>query len=168
MAVIAGVLAAVIMLRANGFPTPNGEYEIASSGAFPDIAIEDVDGTTYSISALRGKPTLVWFSDSTCPDVDGVGRVARLDEETGGDALQILVVMIDQRAPGPLLAAWRDAFGRPDWMIAPDREGVVSAAAGVRRPETKFLLDERTMIVDQTGSLVDDAYLNLLRQRAHA
>jgi hypothetical protein len=110
----------------------------------------------------------VWFAVSSCPDVDGLHRIAALDEETGGQALQIVMVFLDQRSPSAMLAAWRDAFGRPDWLIAPDEDGAVSAAAGVRMPETKMLLDAHATIVDQTSSLVDDTYLGLLRQQAHA
>ena len=38
------------------------------------------------------------------------------------------MVFLDQRSPSSMLAAWRDAFGRPDWRIAPDRDGAVSTA----------------------------------------
>jgi Redoxin len=165
--VVAAVAAAVIVLRGNGFPA-NGESGAAKGTAFPDVTLADADGVTISTSSLRGKPTLVWFAVSSCPDVEGLHRVARLDEETGGHALQIVMVFLDQRAPSSMLAAWRNAFARPDGLIAPDRDGAVSTAAGVRMPETKMLLDEHTTIVDQTSSLVDDTYLSRLRQQAHA
>jgi hypothetical protein len=164
---VAGVVAAVIVLRGNGF-SANGEPGAAKGTAFPDFTVQDADGVTISRSALTGKPTLVWFAVSSCPDVDGLHRIARLDEETGGHALRILMVFLDQRSPSAMLAAWRDAFGRPDWLIAPDRDGAVSAAAGVRMPETKILLDAHATIVDQTSSLADDTYLGLLRQQAYA
>lgn len=164
---VAAVVAAVIVLRGNGFPA-SGEPGVAKGTAFPDVTVADADGETISTSSLTGKPTLVWFSDSSCPDVDGVRRIAGLDEETGGHDVQIFMVFLDQRSPSSMLADWRDAFGRPDWLIAPDRDGAVSAAAGVRMPETKILLDEHATIIDQTSRLVDDAYLSLLRQQADA
>ncbi len=165
--VVATAVTAVIVLRGNGFPAANGEPGVASGAAFPDVTIEDADGATISTASLTGKPSLVWFSDSSCPDVNGLRRVAGFDDETGGHALRVVMVLLDQRAPSSRLAGWRAAFGRPDWLITPDRDGAVSAAAGVRMPETKFLLDEHATIIDTTTSLVDDAYLNLLRQRAH-
>jgi hypothetical protein len=165
--VVAAVVAVVIVLRGNGFPAA-GDPAVAKGTAFPTVAVVDADGVTISTSSLTGKPTLVWFAVSSCPDVDGLHRIAGLDEETGGHALQILMVFLDQRWPSSTLAAWRGAFGRPDWLIAPDRDGAVSAAAGVRMPETRILLDEHATIVDETRSPVDDAYLRLLRQRARA
>jgi len=167
MIAVAAVVAALIVVRGNGFPT-NGEPGAAKGTAFPDLSVTDADGATTSTSSLTGKPTLVWFAVSSCPDVDGLRRIAALDEESGGRALRILIVFLDQRSGRSTLDAWRDAFGRPEWLIAPDRDGAVSAAAGVRMPETKFLLDEHAMIVDQTSSLVDDTYLSLLRNQAHA
>ena len=165
--VVAVAVAAVMVLRDNGSPAANGQPAVAHGGSFPDVTVEDADGVTITTSSLTGKPTLVWFSDSTCPDVDGLHRVASLDDETGGQGLQILMVFLDQRVSSSTLGAWRGAFGRPDWLIAADRDGALSAAARVRMPETKILLDERATIVDQTTRLVDDAYLSLLRQRAH-
>lgn len=164
--VAAAVVAAVIVLRGNGF-SANGEPEVAKATAYPDVTVEDADGATISTSSLTGRPTLVWFAVSSCPDVDGLHRIVRLDEETGGHTLRILMVFLDQRSPSSMLAAWRHTFGRPDWLIAPDRDGAVSAAAGVRMPETKILLDEHATIVDQTSRLVDDAYLRLLHDQAH-
>jgi cytochrome oxidase Cu insertion factor (SCO1/SenC/PrrC family) len=55
---VAAVVAAVIVVRGNGFPA-NGQPGAAKGTAFPDVTVQDADGVTISTSALTGKPTLV-------------------------------------------------------------------------------------------------------------
>jgi hypothetical protein len=133
--------------------------------AFPDFTLTGADGTPITRATLAGKKTLIWFTDSSCPDPDGLTRTAALDDELGGQAFTVLAVLVNLRAPSPTQREWRDAFGRPDWLIAPDERGALSTKVGGRALETKFLLDEHGTVLNVTTDLVTDDYLTALREQ---
>jgi AhpC/TSA family protein len=140
-----------------------------SSGAvgsvFPEFTLTGADGTPITRATLAGKKALIWFTDSSCPDPDGLARTAELDDELGGQTFTVLGVLVNLREPSPAEREWRDAFGRPDWLVGPDERGELSSKVGLRTVETKYLLDEHGTVLNVTTSLVTDGYLTTLREQ---
>lgn len=140
--------------------------QAAVGKAFPDFTLTGVDGKKITKASLAGKKTLIWFTDSSCPDADGVQQTAQLDDKLGGQAFHVMAVLVNLRESSPELGEWRDAFGRPDWLVAPDSRGDLTTKVHLQALETKFLLDEHGTVVDVRADLVTPDYLNLLRQQA--
>jgi hypothetical protein len=86
----------------------------------------------------------------------------------GSKAVTVVVVLVDLQEPQPWLGEWRDGFGRPDWKVAPDEPGGLSAIAHDPALETKMLLDEHGSVIDTTTRLVDQDYLDILREHVTA
>lgn len=164
--VVAVFAVLVLALREDTAGTAAGGAPSGAVGTvFPDFTLTGVDGTPITRATLTGKKTLIWFTDSSCPDPDGLTRTAGLDDALGGQAFTVLAVLVNLRTPSPAQRQWRDAFGRPDWLVGADENGQLSSKVGLRALETKFLLDEHGTVLNVTTSLVTDGYLTALRRQ---
>jgi protein SCO1/2 len=83
----------------------------------PEVALVDTRGEPFALAALAGRPTLVFFGFTHCPDVcpltlDVIARaVARLREEAPGLVPQVLFVSVDPARDSPeRIGAWLGAF----------------------------------------------------------
>jgi len=141
--------------------------EIRVGEPFPAFSVTDVDGRVVTGDSLRGKPTIIWFTTSYCiPCQQGAIPVARLDDRLGGDAFNVLVMFVDPSEGPAALTSWRERFGRPDWIVALDRNDTFARAVHLRALDTKLLLDARGDLQDVNLYPVDPAYLALLQQAA--
>lgn len=132
---------------------------------FPPFAVTDVDGRVVTSDALRGAPAILWFTTSYCvPCQVGAREVAALDDRLGGDAFQVVVLFVDPAEGPAALTGWRERFGRPDWIVALDRDGAFARAVDLRALDTKLLLDARGTLRDVDLYPVDGGYLELLRR----
>ncbi|TCO59284.1 hypothetical protein EV192_104125 [Actinocrispum wychmicini] len=131
---------------------------------FPEFTLTGADGTSITKASLAGKKSLIWFTRSTCPDSVGMQLIAGLDDKLGGKAFTVVVVLVDVDEPSPWLVGWRDGFGRPDWKVAPNKPGDLSAKVNSPSLETKVLLDEQGNVIDTTTWLVDADYVDSLRE----
>jgi thiol-disulfide isomerase/thioredoxin len=149
-----------------------GPHVIIDRGAikvgkpFPEFSVTDVDGRLVTKDSLGGKPTIIWFTTSYCiPCQVGARAVARLDDQLGG-AFNVLVMFVDPSEGRAALTSWRERFGRPDWIVALDRNDTFARAVHLRALDTKFLLDAQGDLQDVNLYPVDPAYLALLQQAA--
>lgn len=142
-----------------------GDVTTAEEGnAFPIFSLIEADGRTVTNQSLGGKPSIVWFTTSYCiPCQQGAALVAKLDDELGGDAFDVLVVFVDPGEPMSALTNWRDRFANDDWMVALD-DGTLSEKVGLRYLDSKFLLDASGTIRNIDVVQADDNYLDLLRE----
>lgn len=139
-----------------------GRIEVGK--VFPGFSVTDVDGRVVTRDSLAGTPTIIWFTTSYClPCQAGAVQVARLDDQLGGSALNVLVMFVDPGEGAQALTSWRDRFGNPDWMVALDRDGTLANAVGLRFLDTKLLLGPDGSLRDVNTAPVDPAYLTLLR-----
>ncbi|MDQ3767398.1 MAG: TlpA family protein disulfide reductase, partial [Actinomycetota bacterium] len=136
-----------------------GEVTAVEEGnPFPTFSLTEADGRTLTNDSLEGKPSIVWFTTSYCiPCQQGAALVAKLDDELGGDAFDVLVVFVDPGEPTSALTDWRDRFANDDWMVALD-DGTLSQKVGLRYLDSKFQLDAGGTIRNVDVVQADDNY----------
>lgn len=137
---------------------------------FAGFSVTDADGRVLATrGSLGGRPTIIWFTTSYClPCQVGAEQVARLDDELGGYAFNVLVVFVDPSEPPSVLESWRSQFGRPDWIVSLDRGTTFAQAVGVLALDTKLLLGAGGVLEDVDAYPVDDTYLALLRRNVQS
>lgn len=132
---------------------------------FSDFEVTEVGGRTLTGDSLQGKPAIVWFTTSYCvPCQVGARDAAKLDDELGGKAFDVLVIFVDLAETPADLSNWRKEFARPDWMVALDGDLDLSRKVGLRSLDSKFLLDREGLIQNIDFAQVNDRYLSILRQ----
>ncbi len=103
--VSAALVAVVIAGPGAGAPTPSGSTVLApvlrpsddpSVHPAPDLELTDQDGRPFSLASLRGRPVLVFFGYTHCPDVCPA-TVGTLNHvlATVGDGPRVVFVTVD-------------------------------------------------------------------------
>ncbi|MER3439365.1 MAG: hypothetical protein C4346_18220 [Chloroflexota bacterium] len=87
--------------------------------------------------------------------------MAKLDDELGGQAFQVLVIFVDPQDPPSALRAWRDQFGRSDWLMAFDTN--LARTVQLRALDTKYLLDDKGVLQNVDVKVADDGSLRVIR-----
>jgi thiol-disulfide isomerase/thioredoxin len=166
-------LGAFLLGRSAATEGPSGEGTTQGAPAvgkrFPDFSLSEVDGRRLTVSSLTGKPSIVWFTTSYCvPCQVGAREVARLDDELGGDAFDVLVVFVDPQEPPSALRSWRERYANEDWLVALDEDGALATAVRLVALDTKYLLDGGGTVRDVNYAVADDDYLRLIRKEIRA
>ena len=142
--------------------------KIKMGDIFPDFKVIEVGGREITRDSMKGKPAIVWFTTSWCvPCQIGARDVAKVDNELGGKAFDVLVVFVDPRESKNDLINWRKRFANEDWMVAFDNETtLLSQKVNLKYLDSKFLLDKNGAIQNIDFAIVDEAYLNTIRRAA--
>jgi thiol-disulfide isomerase/thioredoxin len=118
-------LAAVALLVVGGMAllllgNPRTAPETTSQPA-PNFVLSDIDGNRLELSALRGKPVLLYFSASWClPCRADTRQLAQLYEQYR-DRFQVVWISFDQFADSNQdLREHRRLYGHPDFRYALD------------------------------------------------
>lgn len=147
--------------------TVGGSARVEEGGRFPDFQLTEAGGESLTLGSLAGQSAIVWFTTSYCvPCQVGALDVRELDDELGGEAFDVLVVFVDAGEPMSAMTGWRDEFGNDDWMVALDEKGDLAEAVKLQFLDSKFLLDPEGVITDIDLEIVDDDYLDLVRNAA--
>lgn len=161
-----GRIRAFISANINQSPEPLASFEepaVRAGAPFPDFGVTDVDGRTVAGGSLRGKPAILWWTTTYCvPCQVGAREVARLDDELGGDAFEVLVLFVDPAETPDQLRGWREQFAGDDWMLALDT--ALAERVELRFLDTKILLDRQGTIQDIDVNIADQDYLGLVRR----
>ena len=90
----------------------------------PDFTLADIDGNTFSLSELRGRPVILYFSAAWClPCAPETQELAK--RKARYSAVEVVWISVDPRSDSPeALRAHRRRYGRDDFIYALDTEGI--------------------------------------------
>lgn len=158
-AVIGGAVVAVIIIaildvslsQTSGGPsltTASGNeaaqgLEVGNSAL--DFSLIDPEKGSVTKQTFEGKPALIFFTTTWCtPCQIGAENLARFDDETGGNAFNVLIVFVDPRENDPQYLDWREKYGRSDWYVAESEQMPLDYK--VRYLDTKYVFDSNGII----------------------
>ncbi len=97
--VIVAALAKGILASPMGTPTGPSPFAYGDVKPAPALALIDQDGKAFDLASLRGKPVLVFFGYTHCPDVcpATTGRLNEVLAKSGGTADVIFVTVDPER-----------------------------------------------------------------------
>jgi peroxiredoxin len=127
--------------RSSGVPVGTDVSEQA-----PDFTLIDIDGARFSLSDLRGRPVVLYFSASWClPCAPETQELAQRKARYGN--LEIVWVSVDPNTDSPeALRAHRRKYAREDFIYALDTIGLARQYRVVSLGDL-YLLDAQGRIV---------------------
>ena len=156
----AGGVLVVLLLVALGWFVLRGQTPIqapvdVASGAgppAPDFTVPTLQGDTFTLSAQRGKPVILFamaYWCGTCvPEAQALAQLHR----RYGDRVRIVALDVDPSSTPETLQQFRKWVGEPDYVWAFDRDNRVVQAYQIRSLDT-------TIIINQAGEIIyTDAY----------
>lgn len=114
----------------------------------PDFQLTDVFGRRVNRSSLVAeRPGLLFFTTTYClPCVEGLGALARFQNDAGADRFNVLVAFVDPREQPGALQAYQQENGLPrTWFYALDTDEMVGKYH-LRALDTKYVLDRAGVI----------------------
>jgi hypothetical protein len=94
----------------------------------------------------------------------GAKRVAKLDDELGGNVFDVLVVFVDPRENNNDLKKWKEQFGNSDWIVAFDNTvDPLSQKINLKYLDTKYLLDKNGSVQNIDLRTADEKYLETIK-----
>jgi len=155
-----GSVLVVLLLGVGGWfllrgQTPTQAPADAAPGAgppAPDFTVPTLQGDTFTLSAQRGKPVVLFamaYWCGTCvPEAQALAQLHR----RYGDRVRIVALDVDPSSTPETLQQFRKWVGEPDYVWAFDRDNRVVQAYQIRSLDT-------TIIINQAGEIVyTDAY----------
>lgn len=112
----------------------------------PDFSLTDIDGNQITLSDLRGRPVVLYFSASWClPCAPETQELAQRQARYG--ALEVVWISVDPSTDSPeALRAHRRKYGRDDFRYALDTAGVAQLYRVVSLGDL-YLVDAQGRIV---------------------
>lgn len=111
----------------------------------PDFSLTDPEKGAITKQTFAGKPVLIFFTTSWCtPCQIGAENLARFDDETGGNAFNVLIVFVDPRETEQQYLDWKAKYGRSDWYVAESEQ--MPQEYKVRYLDTKYVFDNNGII----------------------
>jgi protein SCO1/2 len=165
-AVVALVAVVVLGLAALWIVTsPDKPRAALIGGAF---ALEDGDGKTISDQTLRGRPFLVYFGYTHCPDVcpTELARISDILTKMGDRAIPALFITVDpQRDTPKIMQDYVSSFdsriiglsGGPQAIEAAEKAFRVYARKGQAQADGGYSMDHSSVIylMDKSGAFVE-------------
>jgi protein SCO1 len=165
-AVVALVAVVVLGLAALWIVTsPDNPRAALIGGAF---ALEDGDGKTISDQTLRGRPFLVYFGYTHCPDVcpTELARISDILTKMGDKAIPALFITVDpQRDTPKIMQDYVSSFdsriiglsGGPQAIEAAEKAFRVYARKGQAQADGGYSMDHSSVIylMDKSGAFVE-------------
>jgi protein SCO1/2 len=126
-----------------------------------DFRLTDEAGRPFTTAQLRGRPSLLFFGFTHCPDVcpTTLVKLAQLKRAAGLPGLQVVFVSIDpQRDTPPVLSAYVHAFDPQFVGVTGDPQSIARVAAqfGVAVSRVELPGGDYTMDHSAAVFLVDD------------
>lgn len=146
---------ALLLLRRPEPPAPAQEYAAAIGGPF---AMSAPDGKTVTDKDLRGRPYVLFFGFTRCPDVcpTTLARLAKLRRDLGkdGDKFRIVFVSVDPDADKPAdVGRYIALFGTPIVGLTGTPEQVAAIAKAYRIYYAKVPQEGGNYTVDHSATV---------------
>src|SRR5580658_1318355 len=161
-------LAAVVVLGLAALwivSSPEKPRAALIGGAF---ALEDGDGKTVSDQTLRGRPFLVYFGYTHCPDVcpTELARISDILTRMGDKAIPALFITVDPERDTPkVMQDYVSSFdsriiglsGGPQAIEAAEKAFRVYARKGQAQADGDYSMDHSSVIylMDKSGAFVE-------------
>lgn len=156
------ILAAVVLLTVFAFyQTSSASKEELPKVGFkaPKFALKGLDGKTYSLDNLDGKPVVVNFWASWCgPCKLEAPELVKLAKKYNG-SLQVYAVNLTSSDTLENAKAFAAAYGF-NFPVILDEMGTVSERYAVQVIPTTYFVDKNGIIVDKVLGLLDPVELD--------
>ncbi len=111
----------------------------------PSFSLTDPENGSITKQTFVGKPVLIFFTTTWCtPCQIGAQNIAKLDDETGGNAFNVLIVFVDPRETDEQYLQWKQNYGRDDWYVAESEQ--MPHEYHVRYLDTKYVFDSNGIV----------------------
>ena len=174
MVALAALVFAFLFWRSSSLGAPgirsttNAEAGITGFTLGGPFSLTDAEGKRFSSSTLAGKPYVLFFGFTHCPDVcpTTLARLARLRSQAGLETLRIVFISVDpQRDTPAALRAYAALFDTPSIMLTGTSDEIAKVAKQyavyVAKVPSKDAPDGYTMdhsaaalLFDKAGSFV--------------
>jgi protein SCO1 len=132
------------------------------------FALQDGEGKTISDQTLRGRPFLVYFGYTHCPDVcpAELARISDILTQMGDKSIPALFITVDpQRDTPKTMADYVSSFnariiglsGSPQAIEAAEKAYRVFARKGPSQPDGDYSMDHSSIVylMDKRGAFVE-------------
>ncbi len=131
-----------------GFPPSDTKLvNPVSDSSAPDFTVPTINGGTFTLSANRGKPVVMFVMAYWCPtcfrEAEGLAKLHKKYK----DRVTIIALDVDPSSTPQSLALFKSQVGNPDYIWAFDKGGNVARSYKIKALET-------TIIFDQSGKVV--------------
>jgi protein SCO1 len=165
-AVAAALVVVVLGFAAFMLTSPSNRPRAALiGGAF---ALKDGDGKTVSDQTLRGRPFLVYFGYTHCPDVcpTELAKISDILGKMGNKPVPALFITVDPERDTPkvmqdYVSSFNPAIiglsGSPQAVEATEKTFRVFARKGEKQPDGDYSMDHSSVVylIDKNGAFVE-------------
>ena len=165
IAVAAVVVALAVVMALRMANAPGTARASLIGGPF---ALQDGDGKTISDQTLRGRPFLVYFGYTHCPDVcpTELARISDVLTEMGSQSIPALFITVDPERDTPkVMQDYVSGFnsriiglsGSPEAVAAAEKAYRVFARKGQALADGDYSMDHSSIVylMDKTGAFLE-------------
>jgi protein SCO1 len=165
-AVIAALIVVAVGFAAFILTSPSDRPRAALIGG--PFALQDGDGKTISDQTLKGRPFLVYFGYTHCPDVcpTELAHVSDILSKMGDKAIPALFITVDpERDPPKVMQDYVSSFnpaiiglsGSPQAVEAAEKAFRVFARKGEKQADGDYSMDHSSIVylMDKNGAFVE-------------
>src|SRR5262245_35076248 len=147
------VLCVSIVLLVSGRTPVQGVVQAAAIGG--PFSLTDQDGRTVTDQDLRGKPFLVFFGFTHCPDLcpTAMFEISEILKRLGrdGDRLRVVFITVDPERDTPAaLKTYLSSFDPRIMALTGDLDAIAAVAKSYRAAYRKVPLDQGSYTMDHT------------------
>jgi protein SCO1/2 len=165
---IAAILVAVALVGLAAFVLTSPSERPRGALIGGAFALEDGAGKTVSDQTLRGKPFLVYFGYTHCPDVcpTELARISDILGKMGDKSIPALFITVDPERDTPkvmqdYVSSFNPAMiglsGSPQAVEATEKAFRVYARKGQKQPDGDYSMDHSSIVylMDKNGAFVE-------------
>jgi protein SCO1 len=165
---IVAILVAVALVGFAAFMLTNPSERPRAALIGGAFALQDGGGKTVSDQTLKGRPFLVYFGYTHCPDVcpTELARISDILSKMGDKAIPMLFITVDPERDTPkVMEDYVSSFnpaviglsGSPQAVEATEKTFRVFARKGQKQPDGDYSMDHSSIIylMDKNGAFVE-------------